>query len=253
MPPAARAHYPDDATVLFIADLHLDASRPAMTDAFCAFCAGPARSADALYILGDLFEVWIGDDDDDPTWEPVLDALAGLTASGVPVHFMAGNRDFLVGEDFVYRTGVEHLADLDLITLGGRRTVLCHGDTLCTDDHDYQAFRRQVREPGWQRDFLARPLAERRAIATGLRADSGTAMADKSATTMDVNPDATRELFRQYSADRLIHGHTHRPGHDRWVVDGRTLERWVLADWFSVPSMLRAHRGSLAPVPLVGA
>ena len=253
MPPPVRAHYPDDATVLFLADLHLDASRPAMTEAFCAFCAGPARSADAVYILGDLFEVWIGDDDEDPCWQPVLDALAALTASGVPVHFMAGNRDFLVGADFVARTGIDYLADADLIALGERRAVLCHGDTLCTDDHDYQAFRRQVRDPQWQRDFLARPLAERRGIAAGLRADSGTAMADKSTTAMDVNPDAARTLCRQHAADCLIHGHTHRPGHDRLNVDGRVVERWVLADWFSAPSVLRAHGGRLEPVNLDGA
>ena len=252
MPPPVRAHYTDDATVLFLADLHLDASRPAMTEAFCRFCAGPARAADAVYILGDLFEVWIGDDDDDPYWTPILDALSGLTASGVPVYFMAGNRDFLVGAEFVARTGVEYLADPDLIALGRRRAVLCHGDTLCTDDRDYQAFRRRVREPQWQRDFLARPLGERREIAAGLRADSGTAMAAKSVTAMDVNPDAARELCRQQAADCLIHGHTHRPGHDYWTVDGHAVERWVLPAWFSAPSILRARGGELEPVTLSG-
>ena len=245
-----RAQWSDAATVLFIADLHLDPGRPRMIDAFRAFCAGPARTARAVYILGDLFEVWIGDDDDNPVWDRVLDAIGALSARGVAIHFMPGNRDLLVGDRLLARTGMSRLDDIEVIGLGDRRTLLCHGDTLCTDDRAYQAFRNQVRSPEWQRDFLARPLAERRRIAAGLRGDSGDAMSGKSAGQMDVNANALRALCREQVVDRVIHGHTHRPGHDRWTVDGKTVERWVLADWFTAGSMLRAHGGVIESVDL---
>ena len=245
-----RARYADDATVLFLADLHLDPARPGMLAAFHAFCSGPARAARAVYILGDLFEVWIGDDDDEAAWAAVAESLAGLVARGIAVHFQAGNRDFLVGERFLGRCGAIGLDDIEVIELGGRRTVLCHGDTLCTDDSSYQAFRAQVRDPAWQRDFLARPLAERRAFAAGLREDSGRAMASKTPAEMDVNPDALRALCREQAADRVIHGHTHRPVHDRWSIDGRAVDRWVLADWFDRGSYLYARDGTLTSVPL---
>lgn len=246
MPGPCRLSHPDRATVLFIADLHLERQRPAMIDAFERFCAGPARAGAAIYILGDLFEVWIGDDDDDPAWDRVRDALRGLTAAGMAVYFMAGNRDFLLGEQFAESTGIQRLAEPTLIALGEQRTLLCHGDTLCTDDVQYQAFRAQVREPRWQREFLARPLAERRGIAAGLREDSGGAIAGKSAAAMDVNAEAVRALCREHGADRLIHGHTHRPGRDDWTIDGRPVARWVLADWFDAASMLRARHGAIA-------
>lgn len=245
-----RAQWSDDATVLFVADLHLDPGHPRMIDAFRAFCTGPARTARAVYILGDLFEVWIGDDDDDPAWDRVIDAIGALSAHGVAVHFMPGNRDFLVGERLLARTGMLRLEDVEVITLGGRRTVLCHGDTLCTGDTAYQRFRHQVRSPEWQCDFLARPLAERRRVAAGLRDDSGDAMTDKSAGEMDVNADALRALCREQAVERIIHGHTHRPGQDRWEVDGTTVDRWVLADWFTAGSMLRARDGGIEAVDL---
>lgn len=250
MADAPRAQWSDAATVLFIADLHLDPVRPLMIDAFRAFCAGPARAARAVYILGDLFEVWIGDDDDDPVWDRVIDAIGALSAHGVAVHFMPGNRDFLVGDRLLARTGMFRLADVEVITLGDDRTLLCHGDTLCTDDTAYQAFRRQVRSPEWQRDFLARPLAERRHIAAGLRDDSGDAMSGKSTGEMDVNADALRALCREQAVERVIHGHTHRPTRDHWTVDGTTVERWVLADWFTTGSMLRARSGAIEAVDL---
>lgn len=244
------ARWSDDATVLFIADLHLDPARPAMIEAFRSFCAGPARTARAVYILGDLFEVWIGDDDDEPAWAGVVDALAALSASGVAVHFMPGNRDFLVGEDLLARTGMHGLGDVERIELGGRPTLLCHGDTLCTDDTGYQDFRAQVRDPVWQRRFLARPLAERRAVAAGLRDDSGNAMSGKSAAEMDVNPEALRALCREHGVERIIHGHTHRPMHDEWHLDDRVVGRWVLADWFARGSMLRAQGGDIEAIEL---
>jgi UDP-2,3-diacylglucosamine hydrolase len=183
----------------------------------------------------------------------VIEGLAALTARGIAVHFQPGNRDFLVGERFLRATGAIELGDVEVIELGGRRTVLCHGDTLCTGDTAYQAFRAQVRDPAWQREFLARPLADRRALAAGLREDSGSAMNGKTAAEMDVDPGALRALCRDETAERVIHGHTHRPGHDRWVVDERTVERWVLADWFQHGSFLRALDGTITTEPLATA
>lgn len=230
-----------DEPVLFIGDLHLDPARPDMIGAFEDFCAGPARRAQALYILGDLFEVWIGDDDDDPALERVLDAIAALTrAAGIPAWFMTGNRDFLVGTRFHEHTGLQPLPDEQVIDLFGRTTLLCHGDTLCTDDVDYQRFRAMVRDPGWQRDFLARPLAERRHLAENLRRDSGEAMATKETSSMDVSADAVADAVRRHRVECLIHGHTHRPAMHRHEIDGRTVERWVLGDWYRAPSMLVA-------------
>lgn len=227
--------------VLFIGDLHLDPARPGMIGRFEDFCAGLARSAQALYILGDLFEVWIGDDDDDPELARVLDAIAALThAAGIPAWFMVGNRDFLVGERFHERTGLQPLPDEQAIDLFGRTTLLCHGDTLCTDDVDYQRFRAMVRDPEWQREFLDRSLAERRHVAESLRLDSGEAMSGKADTAMDVNADAVIDAIRRHGAECLIHGHTHRPARHEHVVDDRTVARWVLGDWYRSPSMLVA-------------
>jgi len=248
--PVTPDHRYTDGIVLFLADLHLDPPRPAMIERFVAFCRNDARRADAVYLLGDLFEVWIGDDEDNPGLAPVVESLAMLTAAGIATYFMAGNRDFLVGDDFLRRTGVQRIDDPLAIDLFGTRTVLCHGDTLCTDDVAYQAFRARVRTPAWQQEFLARPLAERRQIAEGLRGDSVAAMADKETATMDVNPDALAQLVREHGAERVIHGHTHRPARHDERIDGRAVERWVLGDWYHSASMLRATPGGLEPVDL---
>ncbi len=240
MPESSIPSHRGSAPVLFIADLHLDPARPDMIGTFRDFCAGPARAAQALYILGDLFEVWIGDDDDDPELARIQDAIAELTAAGVPARFMAGNRDFLAGADFLARTGLQPLGDEHVIDLFGVPTLLCHGDTLCTDDIDYQRFRAQVRDPQWQRDFLSQPLAERRRVAGGLREDSGDAMAAKETAAMDVNPDAVIEALSRTGTRRLIHGHTHRPGRHEHRVEGDTAERWVLGDWYERGSVLVA-------------
>ena len=233
-------HDDPSAPVLFVADLHLEGARPAMIEAFERFCSGPARSAQAVYVLGDLFEAWIGDDDDDPELARVLEALAALTDGGVPAWFMAGNRDFLVGERFFATTGLQPLGDEQLIDLFGVSTLLCHGDTLCTDDVDYQRFRAQVREREWLDAFLDKPLAERRRMAQALRGDSRTAMAGKGVAIMDVNENAVHEALSRTGAARLVHGHTHRPARHTHRVDGRKAERWVLDDWYERPSMLVA-------------
>lgn len=244
MDPVPEPHRHRTAPVVFLADLHLDASAPEALERFRAF-TGRATRASAVYILGDLFEVWIGDDDDSALARATADALARLSAAGVPTWFMAGNRDFLVGERFLARAGIDWLDDPAVIDLFGVRTLLCHGDTLCTDDHAYQAFRARVRDPAWQAEFLARPLAERRHIAEGLRADSQDAMSGKAATAMDVPATAVEAAAREHGAERIIHGHTHQPARHEHTVDGRRVERWVLADWYTAPGILVADDGGV--------
>lgn len=216
---------------LFISDLHLCSDRPESIRAFHHFLGGPARDADALYILGDLFEHWVGDDDATPLNTSIADALAQLGANGTAVHFMAGNRDFLLGDGFAQRAGLTRLADPTLISLDGQPVLLSHGDILCTDDTAYQQFRAQVRDAKWQASFLARPLAERKQFAAEMRRQSTQANAGKPAQIMDVNPDAVAQLLRCHGYPTLIHGHTHRPAHHLHVVDLHNCERWVLSDW----------------------
>ena len=239
------------APVLCIADLHLDQDQPAAVQAFLRFLAGPARQASALYVLGDLFEAWIGDDARPPD-EPVTPALRQLAATGTGVFVMHGNRDFLLGEAFARDAGVTLLPEPSLIMVDGERIALEHGDALCTDDAAYQAFRRQVRDPAWQAEFLALPIAERIDQARAARSRSGADTANKADAIMDVNATAVATRFRDLQADRLIHGHTHRPAIHELSVDGRRRQRIVLGDWFEQGSVLRIERGSyrLETLPL---
>lgn len=217
---------------LFISDLHLAAERPALTAIFEAFLQGPGREARALYILGDLFEYWAGDDDGDSALNrQVAQALAAAAARGLAIHFMAGNRDFLLGPAYASRAGMTLLSDPSPLVLDGRRFLLMHGDSLCTDDVAYQTYRHQVRDPAYQAAFLAQPLAARRAFIEQLRQRSAAAKQDKASEIMDVNGEAVAETLRQHDFPLLIHGHTHRPAHHRLTVDGRPCERWVLPDW----------------------
>ncbi len=218
--------------VLFIADLHLDPARPEGIADFSRFCAREAREAGTLYILGDLFEAWIGDDDDDPGLVPVIDAIAGLTRAGTRCRFMHGNRDFLVGPAFAERTGCELLGDFERIEIGGEPLLLTHGDLLCSDDVRYLELRRQLRDPAWRDDFLGKSLDERRRIAAELRQLSRTEMAAKAETIMDVNQDTVRETMRRFGVRQLLHGHTHRPGIHRFELDGGPALRIVLNDWY---------------------
>ncbi len=218
---------------LFASDLHLIAERPEANEKFISFIEQKARAADALYILGDLFEYWIGDDD---LGEPFNAIIAGffsrLTRAGTPLYLMHGNRDFLIGERFSAQTGAQLLDDPAVVDIDGVKTLLMHGDTLCTDDHDYQAWRRTARSERFQQEFLAKPVPERRAAVTGLREKSRQVIQAKPAEIMDVNDGAVREAFRRHGVSTLIHGHTHRPGHHAVVIDGRRCERWVLPDWY---------------------
>ena len=219
-------------SLLFVSDLHLDADRPEATRAFYRFLEERASNAKALYVLGDLFEAWVGDDDDSPLAREVVEALAQLAASGTAVYFAHGNRDFLVGEDFCQRSGAILLEETSVIEIGGERVLLMHGDSLCTDDHDYQEFRAMVRDPGWQAGFLALPLMERRALAAQARDASRLSTSGKPAEIMDVNAAAVAETMRLNGVRRLIHGHTHRPAVHEFNLDGAPATRTVLGDWF---------------------
>ncbi|MCP4390120.1 MAG: UDP-2,3-diacylglucosamine diphosphatase [Gammaproteobacteria bacterium] len=219
---------------LFISDCHLDPGRPEITASLTRFLEQRALSASQLYILGDLFEVWLGDDDPTAAVQPVIESLQALTEQ-IPVYFIAGNRDFLLGQDFARRVGLTLLDEPQQLNLGDRQVLLIHGDTLCTDDHDYQQFRGMVRSQAWKAEFLGQPLAERQRIATQLRNDSVEAMAQKSLEIMDVNSQAVQDCFRQNRVDTIIHGHTHRPAVHQY---DQSLVRYVLGDWNPGPSYL---------------
>lgn len=219
---------------LFISDCHLDAARPEITRAITEFLQQRATTARYLYILGDLFEVWLGDDDPAPEHSSVIEELRQL-ASEVEVFFIAGNRDFLLGQAFAQTVNLTLLNEPHILQLGNHRVVLIHGDTLCTDDQDYQQFRSMVRSTKWQSDFLAKSLEERQRIAAQLRADSADAMTQKSFEIMDVNPQAVQDCFKANRASIIIHGHTHRPAVHQYNSD---LSRIVLGDWGREPSYL---------------
>ena len=238
-----------DRPTLFISDLHLDEDRPEGTACLLRLLAGEARGAAALWVLGDLFEAWIGDDDDAPWLAPVRDGFAALARS-VPVHVLHGNRDFLLGAGFAAHTGATVEAEPCVVDLGGVRTALVHGDAQCIDDARYQAFRAQVRAPAWQHAFLAQPLAARRAFAEQARAASRAENADKDAYLMDVNAEAVAALLRETGASRLVHGHTHRPARHALDVDGRRCERWVLGDWHGHGWIARAEGSGFRQDPL---
>ena len=228
------------AHTLFISDLHLAAERPHINEQFFTFIRDVAPAAEALYILGDLFEYWIGDDDrEEPLNDAVAAAIKALATRGTRVHLMHGNRDVLIGTDFVSRCGASMLADATVVELHGTRTLLMHGDTLCTDDVEYQKFRVYAHDAQNQRRFLAQPLAARREQMRGMRAQSEQVKKEKPDDIMDVSPAAVEEALRSHGYPRLIHGHTHRPARHAHAVDGRACERWVLADWYARGSYLR--------------
>jgi UDP-2,3-diacylglucosamine hydrolase len=223
---------------LFISDLHLDPERPAITALFLDFLASRALEADALYILGDLFEAWIGDDDTGDMNQAVCDGLKACAIAGTPVYVMRGNRDFLLGSDFAVRSGCTLLGDPARIDLYGRPALLMHGDLLCTDDTEYMAFRKMVRDPVWQQEMLAKPLNERRQMAQAMRANSREQTDGKPESIMDVNSDAVVRLMTENHVQRLIHGHTHRPAIHDLGIAGHAAQRIVLGDWYEQGSVL---------------
>lgn len=220
-------------STLFISDLHLCSSRPKINDLFFDFLEHTASRAEALYVLGDLFEYWPGDDDlAAPLHNKVAAAFSALKKKGVELYLMHGNRDFLVGNTFCMAASITLLSDPAKITLYGKPTLLMHGDTLCTDDTSYMAFRAKVRNTAWQEGFLSKPLAERKAIIEGLRQESKAEQSQKPHEILDVNQNAVEQVLRAHGYPRLIHGHTHRPAKRLHTVDGHICERWVLPDWY---------------------
>ena len=230
-------------TTLLIADLHLDPARPQITELFENYLASDeVRHADALYILGDLVEAWIGDDDDAELPRRIAEATRAVRDAGVPVYFMVGNRDFLLGEAFAARAGMTLLDDGVVHDIHGRPTLLMHGDVLCTDDVAYQAVRRQVRTPEWQAQILSMPLEARRAFAAKARQDSKAHTGSTMESIMDVNAETVAETMRKAGVTRLIHGHTHRPAVHELDLDGNAAERIVLGDWYEHGSVLRVDQ-----------
>jgi len=241
-----------DATlsVLFISDLHLDAAWPAACEQFRAFLREAAGSAEALYILGDLFEAWVGDDDDDALRAAVRTDLATLTRTGTACYLMHGNRDFLIGTRFEAETGCQLLADPTVVELGEERVLLMHGDLLCRADGAYQQLRAQVRRPRWQRRFLRLPLATRRQIAGAARAGSRKHLQRTRPEVMDVTPATVLATMRAARVHTLIHGHTHRPAIHEFILDDAPARRIVLGDWYEQGSCLRWQEGRFALQPL---
>jgi len=237
---------------LFISDLHLCASRPQMTAVFLQFLQNTATQANALYILGDLFEYWAGDDDVDNSHHQAL--IAGfhqLATTGVNIYFMHGNRDFLISENFCNSANITLLQDPTLITLYGKKVLLSHGDDLCTDDIAYQKFRLQVRDSTWQANFLNQPLQLRKNQIEVIRLRSEQEKSHKSAEIMDVNEEAVAHLLKAYNyPELLIHGHTHRPNQHYIQLDGHTITRWVLDDWYEQGSYLVCDKNGYKNVSL---
>jgi UDP-2,3-diacylglucosamine hydrolase len=223
---------------LFISDLHLDPASPGIQQQFLAFLADEARTARALYVLGDLFEVWLGDDDPAPSSRAIVQALRALTDAGVPCFVMHGNRDFLIGERFCRETGAQLIADGTVAEIHGERVLLLHGDVLCTDDVSYQRLRRIVRNPVVQWILGHTSLARRRALAQRMREGSRMHVGSTEARIMDVNAEAVAEAFRASKARTMIHGHTHRPAVHSLMVDGAPVQRIVLGDWHAQGSVL---------------
>ena len=222
-----------NAQALFVADVHLCASRPDASARFFDFLTQIAPHAQALYILGDLFESWVGDDDlAAPLHQSVIAHLSALSARGIQIYFMHGNRDFMLAERFARLCGMQLLSDPVLVDLFGTPTLLTHGDTLCTADVDYQRYRRVMRHPWMLKLLHALPLSLRQTMAQRARANSERAKTHKSATIMDVDPEAVIALFKQYRVRRMIHGHTHRPARHKVNIQDALYERWVLPDWY---------------------
>jgi len=243
-------------TTLFISDLHLESGQPQIGEQFLSFLAGEAREAEALYILGDLFEVWLGDDDPNPYYGGMKSALRELTDAGVPVYFMHGNRDFMIGEDFASETGLTILEDPTVVDLYGEKVLLCHGDSLCTDDVHYQQARAMTRNPEWQAMMLTKSVEERIALAMQARKQSmerGESLGDEIMDVnqdavaaalvgdeiMDVNQDAVAAALEEQGVEVMLHGHTHRPAVHSLDLGDRRATRIVLGDWYEQGSVVR--------------
>lgn len=232
-------------TTLFISDLHLHETRPAITHAFYAFLQERAQGVDALYILGDFFDAWIGDDDDAPLNKAVAQHLRALSDQGTSIYLMHGNRDFLLGEDFATAAGATLISDPIIIEINAEPVLLMHGDSLCTQDVEYQAFRQQVRSAAWQQHVLSQPIAARRALAAQIRAQSESKNSIKAEDIMDVTPAEVVRVMQEHGVKRLIHGHTHRPARHSLTIDGAPAERIVLGDWHDTAWCVQADAAGI--------
>ena len=226
-------------TTLFISDLHLEAERPDIGDQFIRFLQTDATDAEALYILGDLFEAWVGDDDPNAHYAIIKMAIRKLVDGGVPVFFMHGNRDFMIGRKFAHETGIEILEDPYPVKMYGQKVLLSHGDAMCTDDVQYQRVRLMTRDPDWQAAMLLKPLKERLRIAEEARRQSLERTLNLSMDIMDVNQGAVMRTINKYHVDVLLHGHTHRPAVHTVDLGKRKAKRIVLGDWYTQGSVLR--------------
>lgn len=236
---------------LFVSDLHLHPSRPETARLFRDFLAGPARNAQSVYILGDLFDAWAGDDDlADPFNAVIATDLRALADDGVGIFLLPGNRDFLIDHRFAAAAGLTLLGDETVVDLAGTKTLLLHGDTLCTDDREYQAFRQNIRAEQWRRDFLAQPLATRKAVIEQLRNRSESEKRIKPMDLMDVSSPAVEQAFVRHGVTRMIHGHTHRKARHAHAVQDRPCERWVLPDWDNSPAALACDADGCTWLPL---
>lgn len=236
--------------ILFVSDMHLSATRSAVVSSFIDFLDSAPRCADVLYILGDCFDRWLGDDDDTPPNPAIVEALSSATRAGLPVHVLRGNHDFLLGAGFESASGCRLLGDPSVIEVHGTRVLIMHGDTLCTDDVDYQHYRAYTRDAGNQRAFLSLPLGERAARAEQISAQSRTQTALKPDEVMDVNHDAVVEAMRHHGVSYLIHGHTHRPAIHHVCVDGAPATRIVLGDWYEHGHVLEWDEQGYRTAPL---
>ena len=231
-------------TTRFIADLHLEESRPDITDAFLGFLPAYAHNINALYILGDFFEAWIGDDEHTPLQQTVAEALQAVTETGTALYLMHGNRDFLIGQDFCDRVGATLLDEPTVIDLNGEPTLLMHGDSLCTADEEYQKFRASMRNPQWQKAFLQRPLADRQTVARQMREISQARNQGKEQTIMDVTPEEVVADMERHRVQQLIHGHTHRPAVHELEANGAPARRYVTGDWHEKAWFIEAREGT---------
>lgn len=229
----------------FISDLHLQPDRPDLVAALYRFIDAHLQEADALYILGDFFDAWIGDDEDAPFYLDIAARLNRLSAQGVAIYFQHGNRDFLIGEQFAKSAGVTLLPEEYKTLAAGKPVLLMHGDSLCIDDTEYMAFRNQVRSAAWQQQVLSLPLEQRRAMAVQLRSQSSSMNAIKAEDIMDVNPEAVAQAMRKFDVSTMIHGHTHRPAVHEIELNDQRARRFVLGDWNTTGWFIRADASEL--------
>ncbi len=229
----------------FVSDLHLSAASPKLFLAFCQFVETTVKSADALYILGDFFNAWVGDDDDSAASQQVKAKIKSYSDCGLPIYFMVGNRDFLVGKQFAKDTGVTLINDPTVIEIDGQKLILMHGDSLCIDDTEYMQFRAQVRNPLWQKQAMAMPIEQRRAVAAQMREQSLSMNSNKAEDIMDVNDNEVIRTLVEKDVFTLIHGHTHRPAVHDITLPGKIAKRFVLGDWGSKGWYIKAENGDL--------